>query len=78
MKDKNSIKKTLVFLTAQRKAPKYTIIIPILIYAMFYVGMIFAGRSEGSLTIFGEPLQIASLTGVFSALGHLCFVILVL
>ena len=78
MKDKNSIKKTLVFLTAQRKAPKYTIIIPILIYAMFYVGMIFAGRSEGSLTIFGEPLQIASLTGVFSALGNLCLVIMVL
>ena len=40
-KDKNSsIKKTLVFLTAQRRAPKYTIIIPIMIYSMFYVGMI--------------------------------------
>ncbi len=78
MKEKSSIKKTLVFLTAQRRAPKYTIILPILIYVAFYLGMVILGRSEGSITLMGSQLPLSSLTGVFSALGNLCLVVMVL
>ena len=78
MKKKSSIKKTLVFLTTQRRAPKYTVIFPILIYAFFYFCMVYAGRSDGSISILGGSLPISSITGVFSALGNLCLVIMVL
>ena len=70
--------KTLKFFTARRKAPKITIIIPIIIYILFYYCTVFTSDSKDSVEIGNSILQISSFTGVFSMLSSICLILMVL
>ena len=70
--------KTLKFFTARRKAPKITIIIPIIIYILFYYCTVFTSDSKDSVEIGNSILQISSFTGVFSILSSICLILMVL
>ena len=70
--------KTLKFFTARRKAPKITIIIPIIIYILFYYCTVFTSDSKDSVEIGNSVLQISSFTGVFSMLSSICLILMVL
>jgi len=70
--------KTLKFFTARRKAPKITIIIPIIIYILFYYCTVFTSDSKDSVEIGNSALQISSFTGVFSILSSICLILMVL
>lgn len=70
--------KTLKFFTARRKAPKITIIIPIIIYILFYYCTVFTSDSKDAVEIGNSILQISSFTGVFSILSSICLILMVL
>ena len=70
--------KKVIFLAEHREAPKYTIVFMILLYLLMYFCTAITARSGLSVPIGGSELPLSACTGVFSSLGNICLVIMVL
>ncbi|MCR5167932.1 MAG: HD-GYP domain-containing protein [Oscillospiraceae bacterium] len=66
------------FLTVRREAPKFTIIIPIIIYVALYICTAYSAGSGLILTVGGSELPLSALTGVFTYLSCICLIVIVL
>ena len=77
LKRASNIEKTLKALTVQREIPKFTIIFLVLIYIGGSILTAMAGSSQDVLMINDKPLPIATFAGVFSSLGNMCVILMV-
>ncbi len=55
-----------------------TILIPIILYYCINYLTMMSARSQGVIMVAGKPLPISALTGVFSSLGNICLIVMVL
>ena len=77
-KGKTKIDRTLVKLSLNKEAPKSAFILLVLLYFIATFFTAYAARTQGVLTIGDIPIAYASLTGVFSMLGNICVICLVM
>ena len=74
----NRVDKTLRKLSLDREAPKSAFILLVLLYGIAYFLTVTTGRMHGEVVILGVPLEYSSLPGVFSTLGNICTIMLVM
>ncbi|MCR5614575.1 MAG: EAL domain-containing protein [Saccharofermentans sp.] len=74
----NGVDKTLRNLSLKREAPKSAFILLLLLYGIASFLTVATSRTPGEGVFFGIPLAFTSLTGVFSMLGNICVICLVL
>lgn len=77
-KGKTKIDRTLVKLSLNKEAPKSAFILLVMLYFIATFFTAYAARTQGVLTIGDIPIAYASLTGVFSMLGNICVICLVM
>lgn len=77
-KGDNNIDKTLFNLSIKKEAPKSAFILLILIYAISMFLTIRASTTEGFVSIGDTFISFSSFTGVFSMLGNICIICLVM
>lgn len=65
-------------LISHKELPKFTIIIPIMIYVLLYICTIICARSGKVLMTGSGELPLNTLTGVFTYLSCICLVVMVL
>ena len=75
--ENNRVDKTLRKLSLDREAPKSAFILLVLLYAIATFLTVTTGRMHGETIIFGIPVEYASLPGIFSTLGNICIIMLV-
>ena len=74
----NGVDKTLRKLSLKREAPKSAFILLLLLYGIASFLTTATSRTPGEGVFFGIPVAFTSLTGVFSMLGNICVICLVL
>ena len=74
----NGVDKTLRNLSLKREAPKSAFILLLLLYGIASFLTTATSRTPGEGVFFGIPVAFTSLTGVFSMLGNICVICLVL
>ena len=77
-KGKTKIDRTLDKLSLNKEAPKSAFILLVMLYFIATFFTAYAARTQGVLTIGDIPIAYASLTGVFSMLGNICIICLVM
>ena len=75
--ENNRVDKTLRKLSLDREAPKSAFILLVLLYAIATFLTVTTGRMHGETIIFGIPVEYTSLPGIFSTLGNICIILLV-
>lgn len=76
-KKASNLEKTLKALTVRREIPAFTIIFLILIFIGGSILTTAAGRSQELIMIEGKPLPVSTFAGVFSTLGNMCVIFMV-
>ncbi len=74
---KINIDKTLKILSRRKEIPKSAYILIILLYTVSIYFVLKSARSTGIVTVLGREVPKASFTGVYSSLGNLCAIFLV-
>ena len=72
-----TIEKTLHDLFENVRFPKLGFFVLIFLYIGSYVLVVLTSHSEAAIMLGGQPIPYRSITGVFSAIGNLCIVLLV-
>lgn len=76
--ENNRVDKTLRKLSLDREAPKSAFILLVLLYAIATFLTVTTGSMHGETIIFGIPVEYTSLPGIFSTLGNICILMLVM
>ena len=77
-KSNNNIDKTLTKLSLNKEAPKSAFILLMLIYAISIFMTIKSSTTQGFVSIGDEYIAYSSFTGMFSMLGNICIICLVM
>ncbi|MCR5383912.1 MAG: EAL domain-containing protein [Saccharofermentans sp.] len=77
-KSNNNIDKTLKMLSLNKEAPKSAFILLMLIYAISIFMTIKSSTTQGFVSIGGDFIAYSSFTGMFSMLGNICIICLVM
>ena len=77
-KSNNNIDKTLKKLSLNKEAPKSAFILLMLIYAISIFMTIKSSTTQGFVSIGGDYIAYSSFTGMFSMLGNICIICLVM
>lgn len=77
-KSNNNIDKTLKKLSLNKEAPKSAFILLMLIYAISIFMTIKSSTTQGFVSIGGDFIAYSSFTGMFSMLGNICIICLVM
>ena len=72
-----TIEKTLHDLFENVRFPKLGFFVLIFLYIGSYALVVLTSHSEAAIMLGGQPIPYRSITGVFSAIGNLCIVLLV-
>ena len=72
-----TIEKTLHELFENVRFSKLGFFVLIFLYIGSYVFVVLTSHSEAVIMLGGQPIPVRSITGVFSAIGNLCIVLLV-
>ena len=72
-----TIEKTLHDLFENVRFPKLGFFVLIFLYIGSYALVVLTSHSEAAIMLGGQPIPVRSITGVFSAIGNLCIVLLV-
>lgn len=78
VKRNNNIDKTLKNLSLNKEAPKSAFILLVLLYAIASFLTTRTSVMQGSIAIGGQMISYNSFTGVFSMLGYICIICLVM
>lgn len=78
VKRNNNIDKTLKNLSLNKEAPKSAFILLVLLYAIASFLTTRTSVMQGSIAIGGQLIRYNSFTGVFSMLGYICIICLVM
>ena len=78
VKRNNNIDKTLKNLSLNKEAPKSAFILLVLLYAIASFLTTRTSVMQGSIAIGGQMIRYNSFTGVFSMLGYICIICLVM
>ena len=78
VKRNNNIDKTLKNLSLNKEAPKCAFILLVLLYAIASFLTTRTSVMQGSIAIGGQMISYNSFTGVFSMLGYICIICLVM
>ena len=77
-KSNNNIDKTLKMLSLNKEAPKSAFILLMLIYAISIFMTIKSSTTQGFVSIGDDYIAYSSFTGMFSMLGNICIICLVM
>ena len=77
-KSNNNIDKTLIKLSLNKEAPKSAFILLMLIYAISIFMTIKSSTTQEFISIGGDLIAYSSFTGMFSMLGNICIICLVM
>ena len=77
-KSNNNIDKTLTKLSLNKEAPKSAFGLLMLIYAISIFLTIKSSTTQGFVSIAGNYISYSSFTGMFSMLGNICIICLVM
>ena len=78
VKKKNNIDKTLENLSLKKEAPKSAFILILLIYSIVTFLTMKASTTQGSIVFAGQVVRYSTFAGVFSMLGNICIICLVM
>ena len=74
---KINIEKTLKILSRRKEVPKSAYILIVLLYTISIYFVLKSARSPGDVIVLGRAVPKSSFTGVYSSLGNLCVIFLV-
>ena len=78
VKKNNNIDKTLEKLSLKREAPKSAFILILLIYSIVTFLTMRTANTQGSVVFAGQVVRYSTFAGVFSMLGNICIICLVM
>ena len=78
VKKNNNIDKTLENLSLKKEAPKSAFILILLIYSIVTFLTMKASTTQGSIVFAGQVVRYSTFAGVFSMLGNICIICLVM
>lgn len=74
----NNIDKTVISLSNNKETPKSAFILLVLLYAIAIFFVIRTSSMQGTINLYGTTIAYSAFAGVFSTLGNICIICLVM